>query len=957
MIGVTAISLGFFLLKASPARADTPKARIPETAQATIDRPDNAAADSNPSNPSGKPDYQALLSSMSKADFATRRSITYQLWMDREHSREVIQAATRDTDPEIAGRAQWILKQWQKGILPGVPPKVTGLLKLSQEIYEPIGMLLEMGEFRTLAISLSESDGATGKTEIRELTSRYLQAYFPVYVTRAAANNTLSDLWGLVDQVANTEELCLTRIEMMSRLNIKVDNDNLLPSSSATWEANKIQKYKVMLWAALENVQEARKAAGNNVELQHQLAIVTRDVETLTQVESIDTAREAAIAIIASDWIEDEPTRSERFRAIMNLPILKTELTPSENLMLLHAMGSVGEMNGVEKRLSQVNVVARSTYLASANRYQAAMDALSLDSSDVCESIEKEVDQLLAAGDDVGSPDEKPKNNRRDRAPDVVPPGERSPDQSQDKFPLAMQWMKIQFQVGNDLGGWQLADRVWQTLARAEPTPSNLELFAMFRSDLLNAISESEHKNKVIRMLTGKDQGIAAEDFELLIPLMSDCDKASFIAILGGVTHILNELSLTDRALATMDLFEGRIPQGFDPDKDFKRLVESLRAPTRRERLAGTQLKGDSSLIIVRLLQRHQQYDLAEKFLEQMLSEGDYLANLQLADRYLRSGSADSALQQFQYVINADSPLTHISLADWIRAVVGEAVALDRLGVDDLSRKSWEQVDWVSLSPDPDVRIELANELAETDHQQTILTSLYRVAVVSCFDTQSTNSEPLRLYLIADAFDTLRKSDAISAEQKSVACMNAAWWYPLAIDAVDHQAFQIKWLLGFSYRSAAARLESAILLQDEGLASRTIDHLLAIQPLDILFAENTVPKLKEAGWEELAVKSLDRVLENGQTHLDAFPLDAGVSNNLAWVAAKSDRSLSSALKWSRFAVDRFPDSTIYRDTLAEVLFHLDRRAEALRIEQDCLLDDPGQWHLHEQIERFQVEED
>jgi hypothetical protein len=107
----------------------------------------------------------------------------------------------------------------------------------------------------------------------------------------------------------------------------------------------------------------------------------------------------------------------------------------------------------------------------------------------------------------------------------------------------------------------------------------------------------------------------------------------------------------------------------------------------------------------------------------------------------------------------------------------------------------------------------------------------------------------------------------------------------------------------------------------------------------------------------LAKSSLDRVLENGQTHLDAFPLDAGVSNNLAWVAAKSDRALPSALIWSRLAVDRFPDSTVYRDTLAEVLFHLDRPREALRIEQDCLLDDPGQWHLHEQIERFESVKD
>ena len=64
------------------------------------------------------------------------------------------------------------------------------------------------------------------------------------------------------------------------------------------------------------------------------------------------------------------------------------------------------------------------------------------------------------------------------------------------------------------------------------------------------------------------------------------------------------------------------------------------------------------------------------------------------------------------------------------------------------------------------------------------------------------------------------------------------------------------------------------------------------------------------------------------------------------------RELSEASRLSEQAVYFEPESAIYRDTLAEILFLLGRVDEALQIESGCLLDDPGQWHLHEQIEKY-----
>jgi len=103
----------------------------------------------------------------------------------------------------------------------------------------------------------------------------------------------------------------------------------------------------------------------------------------------------------------------------------------------------------------------------------------------------------------------------------------------------------------------------------------------------------------------------------------------------------------------------------------------------------------------------------------------------------------------------------------------------------------------------------------------------------------------------------------------------------------------------------------------------------------------------------LASEVLERMYQAGEKHLQNFPFDVAMSNNLAWVLSLSDYRLDDALRISKNAVFYQPDSTIYRDTLAEVLFRLKRNDEAIAIEKACLLDDPADWHVHEQIQRFE----
>ena len=111
--------------------------------------------------------------------------------------------------------------------------------------------------------------------------------------------------------------------------------------------------------------------------------------------------------------------------------------------------------------------------------------------------------------------------------------------------------------------------------------------------------------------------------------------------------------------------------------------------------------------------------------------------------------------------------------------------------------------------------------------------------------------------------------------------------------------------------------------------------------------------MRIVGMQQLADSVLDQIVDAGVEHAERFSHDAMTCNNVAWVAAKNQRRLDDALNLATLAVRAEPESTTYRDTLAEILFLQGKNEEALQIEQACLLDEPGEWHLHTQIKKFE----
>ncbi len=137
------------------------------------------------------------------------------------------------------------------------------------------------------------------------------------------------------------------------------------------------------------------------------------------------------------------------------------------------------------------------------------------------------------------------------------------------------------------------------------------------------------------------------------------------------------------------------------------------------------------------------------------------------------------------------------------------------------------------------------------------------------------------------------------------------------------------------------RIASAGIKQkDQALVERQIEALLKLFPVDIDFAEKMLEPMREAGMNDLAWRTLERIHQAGRDHLQRFPHNVAMLNNLAWVMSLSNYQLEEALQYSMRAVRGEPDSTVYRDTLAEILFRLHRKDEAIAIERACLLTTP-----------------
>ena len=143
----------------------------------------------------------------------------------------------------------------------------------------------------------------------------------------------------------------------------------------------------------------------------------------------------------------------------------------------------------------------------------------------------------------------------------------------------------------------------------------------------------------------------------------------------------------------------------------------------------------------------------------------------------------------------------------------------------------------------------------------------------------------------------------------------------------------------------------AILEGDFAAADQAIRACHAISP-DIETPIELLPLAEKAfgassidAWLELYANPLEE-------HLQRWPDDTLVGNNLAWFYANIERRLDRGLELSQHVAELLPEDSVYLDTLAEVEFRLGHLDKAVEISSRCRQLTPLETHHRTQLHRF-----
>lgn len=877
---------------------------------------------------------------LSTGDFSSRHRATMQLWKDREFTRGQVQQAARDDDPEKSLRAKWILQQWRKGVLPDTPPKLSRLLSDPNDPTTVI-RLLEAGEFSAAAVAVEESMGTIAAESIMQRVAPVLRVQLPVYVGRATANGSMASLLKLMDLTADTGELALARILMMQELGVPVDPKRLLPRSASAWTPKQRQTVTISLLAAMGEMQQAIELAQDSLQPEvyfhclmlddqwNRLAGDAHKAALDDTVSPLSQIRSWCWVMIAADRSGNEPLFNDAFTALLKFDSDDEEAGSLRwKCLALH-----GRIDQAIDLLANTQATQSAVLCLASSRPGKAFDVLEVDQTQLDASLHAWI--AAAAGQQVSS-------------------GLPQACSSADRL-IAL--MRVLASLGDDDAAWIIAKGLSEVPAGADGYQLRSDVFRT-----LKLVRKSDWNVRLAISALDNEEEISDDTFAAIVGTLGDASQETVQSLLEALEKRFPKWDLVKRIQIAGQLLAGELPENFDLVEDLDALFRFAMQPRSTRSL---QQRFDRSSGVRANLQWAKMFSslgrpgLASECLMTLAESGDVDSILQLAQQAMLAGRFVEADGYYSAVYNAiamreGNNWKLIASSSGKSGSFIEHVAYSLVGM------------WTAAARQGDVTradvLETQLNLSLCGASQT-----FRGAVLEYLDDlgeQGTLDAPYEGLLSANWIDAAgdKQSLAFYEQAREYALLmnssdpsRAAKWFDIAITQLIHS--------DNFYSSAYAtlpvyvhrwRLQSAIRKNDLLAAEKAIDRLLHYDPVDIDLAERILPDVRDSGMGQLANETLNRILQNTLTHTSLYPLDAVTRNNAAWVAAVNERHLDIALQLAREATTLQPDSAIYRDTLAEVKFLLGEASQALKIEQDCLLDDPDQWHLHQQIDRFQL---
>jgi tetratricopeptide (TPR) repeat protein len=884
-------------------------------------------------NPPGA-DWAAVISE--SKSFEDRQRAMIELWADYANSRDLVAELARSPDPETARRARWILDRWELGLLPELPRSVRRqLAAVDGNAAVAFETLLDEQRVREAVEVARHAMLTQGSEQVRSEIAEVVTRRYVQLIRYAKQFDQMPLILDLLELSAETPALAVARVLLWERLGRNLDEASILPACAKNWSLTNRLETSATCWGVLGDFDRSIAMAKQLPEptlLARILLLAgrwTELAELASQSVEDDLPIEATITQHTM-WLvaARQAGLTEQVRQTAD-KIASGRMASGSHWRALAVAGQIGLAIDVAK---PIDVPATVDLLQTQMRHSEAFALLEVNPANPMPGVQRMIDELAERLEEPTSP-------QRNRLAE------------QDATETLMATVLLLNAVGSN----ELVRPILLRIAnlpgvgpRAESDTESNEI----QRQVVATARRVGAVDIIPEVLAASGDPVALANNRYYGYILANRSPRLFRNLAAGVASVRGSESRQAKWRALLDLVAGELPAGWDRYTDLNDLADALLTTSEKESLQSPNrvsfLAGDMFALLGR-------DDLAKRVYRHVAeTTKNPLAILGLAQRELAAGESESALGHFELaterihqVYRTNELATLFEPDPWdastpstAAALLGQSLALRQLGRIDDARLIDETLDLIPLQPHADSGDDYLDRLESMGQQQR----RREVAVHELRFAALQRSQNSGLY--GQAFDyavSVAETDPAAAARwiriAVLSTLDTPVLYPSAYATVPGMWYAL---------DAVAAAESG----DREATAKALESAAIQFPMDITMAEEQLPRIRQAGMEDLADQALDRVFNTGLEYLERFPGDANASNNLAWVASISGRHYEQSLQLASRAVFLEPDSVSYRDTLAEVLFRMGDAAQAIRLEQQCLLDAPDHWHLHEQIERF-----
>lgn len=872
--------------------------------------------------------------------FAVRRAAMLDGWKKYDTAHDQIERLAATADPESRARAAWIMDRWEIGLFPEIPDEVQRELAAAQD--DParaLGVLIDHGSLRQgvhLARKRLQGAGAAGGAaaggssdlELAQQMAQVVASRYPTLLLHAIEQDQLDAVLELLDLCSQTPSLVAARAILLERLGRPLDPQTVVPACGAQWAPQTRDELAILALATAGKLALAEQLAADAArdDLRERILLLAGDWKARAEIsrQRVNAAGAAEVSLEDyGNWLlsareagmVDEVQQATA--AILAFPSLPDPDYAWRVLMI----GGQAEA-AVNLAASQQPWTA-AELVAAAGDLPRALRLLEIDPSDPRSGIAQHIAQLrkrIAEGNDL-------QTNRQ----------------------IAITTTALRMLGG--LGYTSMIDEslVQLTEIMQSHARPNMEIYELVRTAI-----RLGHPDLLPRLLaTASEQ--TRSSIESFVGFVLAERSQSFLPLLHrGVTLLRPQASAQEQWRMALELLGGKLPEEWNRDEDLDRLHPLI---TRSNPDDNAIPLADPTPMAGNFFSALGRRDLALASYKQAAHEGSARSRLKVCDMLRIEGRLAEALEGYQR-LRTEQPTdlpppprrrmrrgNDEELLSPLSLLASQATVLRQQGNHEAAERYFRVLELMPLDPmmrTQEFDLQRLEELLLIAEENDVARHHLRFLIMAGDTSFYSEAIELALRLFESAADgpSLREA-ALWAQIAVIGTVDRGVLYPSGYVTIPAQ-----WHL----MVAAAALQD----RDEAGVAAAMERALNQFPMNIDLGEKEFPKLRAAGMSALADQLLDRILEIGLQRLHEVPTDANTWNNLAWVAAVNDRHLDRARLWAQQAVFLEPDSTSYRDTLAEVLFRQGHVEEAVRIERQCLIDAPDLWHLHEQLARFEA---